>query len=332
MVGLGVLLTVPPDTPASTTTEVKLASTGSMFPLAPLDCTSKTLAGCGDLVGGQSPAPTALLGASLGIGTQLFGIGPGGWLIGDGLSAFEIYPLCTADCRGGNGGLLGGSGGDGAFGGDGGNAGLFWGSGGDGGDGIDAMYDTENLVIFAATPGGDGGRGSFLFGNGGPGGDGGNDFGSLNPELPGATGAAGGAGGRGGLVWGDGGTGGDGGEATAAFGDAFGGDGGDGGNAGLFGNGGDAGWGDYGDSQDPDATTGATGGDGGEGGRGGLFTGDGGDGWPRRLREFDRGYGHRRLRRRRRRRDRWHRRRRRRRRFWLHQHGNLPGRRWRRRW
>ena len=48
---------------------------------------------------------------------------------------------CTAVCNGGNGGLFGGSGGDGAFGGTGGNAGFFWGSGGDGGDGLDAVYD-----------------------------------------------------------------------------------------------------------------------------------------------------------------------------------------------
>ena len=60
-----------------------------MFPLAPLDCSSK-LADCGDVVGDDAPAPTALIGASVGIGTQLFGIGPGGWLIGDGLSAAEI--------------------------------------------------------------------------------------------------------------------------------------------------------------------------------------------------------------------------------------------------
>ena len=141
MVGLGVLLTIPPGTPAPTTAEVQLASTESMFPLAPLDC-APSQAGCVDAVGDDSPAPTAL-GASLGVETSaiFFGaIGSGGWLIGDGLSALEISPLCTVDCRGGNGGLLGGSGGDGAFGGNGGNAGFFWGSGGDGGAGLDADY------------------------------------------------------------------------------------------------------------------------------------------------------------------------------------------------
>ncbi len=142
MVGLGVLLTVPPDKPAPTTAEVNLANTeGECVPDTP---------GC----------DSAALGASLGVETSaiFFGaIGSGGWLIGDGLSALEISPLCTVDCRGGNGGLFGGSGGDGAFGGNGGNAGFFWGSGGDGGAGLDADYSTEGVVI-AATRGGNGGN------------------------------------------------------------------------------------------------------------------------------------------------------------------------------
>ena len=37
MVGIGVLLAAPPGAPAPTTAEVKLASTGSMFPLDSLD-------------------------------------------------------------------------------------------------------------------------------------------------------------------------------------------------------------------------------------------------------------------------------------------------------
>ena len=131
MVGLGVLLTVPPDKPAPTTAEVKLANTEA-------ECVPDT-PGC----------DSAALGASLGVdsfatpGTTaiFFGaIGSGGWLIGDGLDALVLNPRCTTDCPGGNGGLFGGSGGDGAFGGAGGNAGLFWGSGGDGGDGLDAVY------------------------------------------------------------------------------------------------------------------------------------------------------------------------------------------------
>ncbi len=166
MVGLGVLLTVPPDKPAPTTAEVKLATTEA-------ECVPDT-PGC----------DSAALGASLGVdsfatpGTTaiFFGaIGSGGWLIGDGLSAAADCE--GAACNGGNGGLFGGSGGDGANGGTGGNAGFFWGSGGDGGRGLDAVYDeTTGELIDAATAGGDGGRASFLFGNGGPGGDGGNDF------------------------------------------------------------------------------------------------------------------------------------------------------------
>ena len=134
MVGVGVLLTVPPDKPAPTTAEVKLANTEA-------ECVPDT-PGC----------DSAALGASLGVdsfatpGTTaiFFGaIGSGGWLIGDGLSWDEIDATCTELCNGGNGGLFGGSGGDGAFGGTGGNAGFFWGSGGDGGDGLDAVYGAD---------------------------------------------------------------------------------------------------------------------------------------------------------------------------------------------
>ena len=86
MVGLGVLLTVPPDKPAPTTAEVKLATTEA-------ECVPDT-PGC----------DSAALGASLGVdsfatvGTTaiFFGaIGSGGWLIGDGLSAAEIDATCT---------------------------------------------------------------------------------------------------------------------------------------------------------------------------------------------------------------------------------------------
>src|SRR6478735_6602485 len=183
MVGLGVLLAVPPGTPAPTTAEVQLTSTESMFPLAPLDC-APAQAGCVDAVGDDSPAPTAL-GASLGVETSaiFFGaIGSGGWLIGDGLDALVLNPDCLSECRGGNGGLFGGSGGDGAFGGNGGNAGFFWGSGGDGGAGLDAVYNPETgKRMSAATAGGNGGS-AGLAGNGGPGGAGGWD---INPSLEG---------------------------------------------------------------------------------------------------------------------------------------------------
>ena len=60
-------------------------------------------------------------------------IGPGGWLIGNGIDAAED---CEGDaCNGGDGGLLWGNGGNGANGGDGGNAGFWFGNGGAGADG-----------------------------------------------------------------------------------------------------------------------------------------------------------------------------------------------------
>ena len=236
MVGLGVLLTIPPDKPAPTTAEVNLTTTEA-------ECEPDT-PGC----------ESAALGASVGVDTfatlgagplAILGIGSGGWLIGDGLDALVLNPLCESACVGGNGGLLGGSGGDGAFGGAGGNAGLFWGSGGDGGDGLDAVYNADGTVKDGATAGGAGGRASFLFGNGGPGGDGGDDINDVGGEFSGAFSAEGGDGGRGGLLFGDGGTGGDAGYAEATvLGTAVGGGGGSGGDSGfLFGNGGDGGGG-----------------------------------------------------------------------------------------
>ena len=138
MVGTGVLLATAPGAPAPTTAEVKLASTE--IPLGPLDCLFDP-ASCGGLIGSAgSPTPTVLAAASP---TAFAIFGPGGFLFGDGLDALEIDPTCTSLCRGGNGGLLGGSGGDGAFGGDGGNAGFFFGNGGNGGAGIDAVYGTD---------------------------------------------------------------------------------------------------------------------------------------------------------------------------------------------
>ena len=99
-------------------------------------------ASCGGLIG--SAALAHAYGAGRGVADGAFAIfGPGGCLFGDGLDALEIDPTCTSLCRGGNGGLLGGSGGDGAFGGDGGNAGFFFGNGGNGGAGIDAVYGTD---------------------------------------------------------------------------------------------------------------------------------------------------------------------------------------------
>ena len=56
MAGLGVLLAVAPGAPAPTTAEVQLASTESMFPLAPLDCSS-TLGAAVMWSGSMRPRP-----------------------------------------------------------------------------------------------------------------------------------------------------------------------------------------------------------------------------------------------------------------------------------
>lgn len=120
-------------------------------------------------------------------------IGPGGWLIGNGLNA---DPNCTgSDCNGGNGGLLFGNGGAGANGGRGGNAGLI-GTGGRGGDGGEP-----------GAHGGDGGYGGFLFGNGGDGGDGARGADGVYGVSAAQAGGNGGNGGTAGL-FGNGGSGG----------------------------------------------------------------------------------------------------------------------------
>ncbi|MGH3677951.1 MAG: hypothetical protein ACRDU5_19900, partial [Mycobacterium sp.] len=183
MVGIGVLLASAPGASAPTTAGVQLASTESALPLSPAD--PWWLGGEGGLIGpAGSPMPTALAAA-----VEQFElppiIGPGGWLIGDGFDALEIDPDCTANCNGGNGGLLWGSGGDGAFGGDGGDGGFLFGNGGNGGDGVDAVYDAMGNRVSAAIAGGDGGNGGFLEGNGGHGGVGGRDENESESTEPG---------------------------------------------------------------------------------------------------------------------------------------------------
>ena len=106
-------------------------------------------------------------------------IGPGGWLIGDGLDADPGCEVGSDDCNGGNGGLLWGNGGDGANGGDGGNAGLLFGNGGNGGNGVAADGELE------ATPGGNGGNGAFFFGNGGNGGSARTPYTRMENRFPG---------------------------------------------------------------------------------------------------------------------------------------------------
>ena len=153
--------------------------------------------------------------ASLDVGTLQLGglpplIGPGGFLIGDGLDAAARLRR-RRHCNGGNGGLLWGNGGDGANGGTGGNAGLFFGNGGNGGNGVLPYSTTEN-VVSEATPGGNGGNGSFFFGNGGNGGNGADAVYEGGVRVsPATAGGDGGNAGNGALFFGNGGNGGDGG-------------------------------------------------------------------------------------------------------------------------
>lgn len=125
---------------------------------------------------GAAPGPTALAAASI-AGPPRPIVGPGGWLIGNGLDAPED---CTGSaCNGGNGGLLFGNGGHGANGGNGGNAGLF-GNGGNGGNGATGANGLAATTAGGTGDvgqnggaGGRGGNGGLLFGNGGAGGTGG---------------------------------------------------------------------------------------------------------------------------------------------------------------
>ncbi len=100
MVGVGLLLAAPPGAPAPITADVQLASTERILPLGPVDpdCLP-TGAGCGGALFG--PGVFTAAAAAPAVPPM---IGPGGWLIGDGLNAADD---CTgAACNGGNGGLL----------------------------------------------------------------------------------------------------------------------------------------------------------------------------------------------------------------------------------
>ena len=79
MVGIGVLVAVPPSAPSPVTATVRLASTDSA--LVPLSPTSDDLDWW--LLDGSGSGGSQSLGLS---GLQPI-IGPGGWLIGDGLDA-----------------------------------------------------------------------------------------------------------------------------------------------------------------------------------------------------------------------------------------------------
>src|SRR5262245_39318099 len=143
------MATVAVDTAKADTGTTAAAACSSA---TPIDCVGTGAAGRALLVGtgvNVAALPTAAL-------PTLFG--PGGMLIGNGLDALELDPDCTANCVGGNGGILFGNGGNGAFGGQGGNAGLI-GNGGAGGEGTAA---------FNAGIGGAGGN-AGLIGTGGTG-------------------------------------------------------------------------------------------------------------------------------------------------------------------
>ena len=144
MIGAGVMLAAQPDGAAPVTAQVMLASTQWEMPLSPaanVDCTL-IVGGCGDALGKAGPpTPTALAAASATFAPM---IGPGGWLIGDGLDADAT--TCTAPCNGGNAGLLWGNGGRGALGGNGGNAGFYFGNGGDGYRVLPSPQDRDRYV------------------------------------------------------------------------------------------------------------------------------------------------------------------------------------------
>lgn len=198
-------------------------------PCAPGDPVCEVVGSSVDALGNIGAGPQASLAIAKVTPATPNLIGPGGLLIGDGLDALTIDPSCVADCKGGNGGLLWGSGGAGAYGGAGGNAGLI-GSGGVGGAGI---------IGFANGKGGNGGS-AGLFGNGGRGGDAAATIDTVVnvTTATNVTGAAGGQGGAGGTIFGSGGAGGRGGDVTTKTNNAFGGAGGAGGRSGLFGGGG----------------------------------------------------------------------------------------------
>src|SRR5690242_11372238 len=151
----------PDATPPAAGAEVRLTSTETVIaPLTPVTDEPWWISG-GDrsLFGPATPTPTGLAAALTEIGAGRPIIGPGGWLIGNGLDA--AVDCSGAACNGGDAGILFGNGGKGANGGTGGNAGLF-GAGGDGGDGT-----------AAGVAGGHGGAGGMFGGNGGSGGIGG---------------------------------------------------------------------------------------------------------------------------------------------------------------
>ena len=197
-----------------------LSGVGSMgtaqaAPCAPSDIACLAGEAGAELFGGGDGS---LFGAGVGASADAFAdfpdaldplnlVGPGGLLIGNGLDALEIDPTCTSNCAGGNGGLLLGNGGAGAYGGKGGDAGLI-GNGGVGGEAV--AVTTTGTTAAVGNAGGAGGKGGALLGWGGAGGKGG----SATSQAGDATGGRGGNGGASGL-FGAGGAAGAGGEAKS---------------------------------------------------------------------------------------------------------------------
>src|SRR5690349_20006258 len=91
MVGIGVLLAAPPGAPTPATMDVKLVNTESALPQSPPDPFWLLDGNGGTPTSSGTPTPSALA-AALGGGLRPI-VGPGGWLIGDGLDA---DPGCAA--------------------------------------------------------------------------------------------------------------------------------------------------------------------------------------------------------------------------------------------
>ena len=123
--GVGLFAALSDDSP-STTADVELVSFESlMVPQSPAPQDEWWLMAGevgGQIGSGAARVPTALASVSVSGPIRPI-VGPGGWLIGNGLNAPE--DCSGSECNGGNGGLLFGNGGNGANGGSGGNAGLF---------------------------------------------------------------------------------------------------------------------------------------------------------------------------------------------------------------
>jgi hypothetical protein len=105
LIGVGVLMAIDPGPPTSARPEVQLTSFASLLApptLTPSTTTPWWLGGGNDTGGGlfgASIAPNALIAevGGGGAGFNIFNpIGPGGWLIGDGVDAQATPDCCSA--------------------------------------------------------------------------------------------------------------------------------------------------------------------------------------------------------------------------------------------